>query len=107
MTLSSNHRVDDGVPASSPTRHAPGTGRGGPVTTWVILVAATVAALVLGVERSWGSRIAAPIIIVLCAVKMLLIGTQFMELRRAHRAVLLIFCGYVAVLCAVLLGFYS
>ncbi|MGV0625323.1 cytochrome C oxidase subunit IV family protein [Mycolicibacter minnesotensis] len=73
---------------------------------WAVLVAATLLALVLGLERSATSGLVPAAIIIVCVMKMMLIGMYFMELRIADRKLLAAFATYVLGTCALLLGFY-
>ncbi|MGL6236843.1 MAG: cytochrome C oxidase subunit IV family protein [Segniliparus sp.] len=94
-------RADE--PSDSPAAES----RGALIAVWAVLVAATVASLVMGLERSHHSQILPVAILLVCFGKILLIGHYFMELRAAHRVLRLLFIGYVAATCVALLGFYA
>ena len=50
--------------------------------SWLILVAATLASSLVGADHGTGSRVAV-VVLAIAAVKVRLVGLDFMELRRA------------------------
>jgi heme/copper-type cytochrome/quinol oxidase subunit 4 len=76
-----------------------------PGISWVILVAATALSFAVGVEHGTGS-LAAVAVLGLAAVKIRLVGLDFMELRRAPTALRIAFEVYCIGLWAVLSGIY-
>lgn len=68
------------------------------VTVWFVLISATVATAVLGLEQAAGAASAVGVVLLAIAfVKMRLVGIHFMELGNAPRPLRLLFEGYVAV----------
>lgn len=70
--------------------------------TWLVLVAATLLLFLVGVEH----RTSAVVLLAISAIKVRLIGLDFMELRCAPTALRVIFESYCAVLWAALSGLY-
>ncbi len=68
------------------------------VTVWFVLITATVATAVLGLEQAAGGATAVGVVLLAIAfVKIRLVGIHFMELGRAPTALRLLFEGYVLV----------
>jgi hypothetical protein len=79
------------------------------VAVWALLMAATAASWALGSHHATlagGARLATALVLVLAFAKVQLIGSHFMELRRAPRALSALFSAWVVVVCAVLVGMY-
>jgi caa(3)-type oxidase subunit IV len=73
--------------------------------TWLILVAATLASWLVGAEHGTGSMIAV-VVLAIAAVKIRLVGLDFMELRQAPVALRVAFEVYCVALWAGLSGMY-
>lgn len=73
--------------------------------TWLLLVAATVAAWVVGADHGTGATVAV-VVLAIAAVKVRLIGLDFMELRRAPIPLRAAFECYCVGMWAVLSGLY-
>lgn len=73
--------------------------------SWLVLVAATVASYALGAEHGIGSATAVAVLGI-AAVKVRLVGLDFMELRSAPIPLRAAFEGYCVVLWAGLSGLY-
>lgn len=77
------------------------------VSVWLILIAATAATAVLGLEQAAGGAAAVGVALLTIAfVKMRLVGLHFMELRNAPVALRVLFEGYVLVTFTVLVVLY-
>ena len=75
-----------------------------PVVVWFVLVSATAATAVLGLEQAAGGAEAIGVLLLAIAfVKIRLVGIHFMELGTAPRPLRLLFEGYVALTFTVLL----
>ena len=73
------------------------------VTVWFLLITATVATAVLGLEQAAGGAAAVGVLLLgIAFVKMRLVGIHFMELGNAPRPLRLLFEGYVLVTFAAL-----
>jgi caa(3)-type oxidase subunit IV len=67
-------------------------------TVWFVLISATVATAVLGLEQAAGGAATVGVCLLAIAfVKMRLVGIHFMELGNAPRPLRLLFEGYVLV----------
>jgi hypothetical protein len=73
--------------------------------SWLILVAATLASWLVGAEHGTGSMLAV-VVLAIAAVKVRLVGLDFMELRHAPIPLRVAFEIYCAALWAVLSGMY-
>jgi caa(3)-type oxidase subunit IV len=73
--------------------------------SWLMLVAATVISWAVGAEHGTGSMVAV-IVLAIAAIKVRLVGLDFMELRHAPTALRLIFEVYCFGIWAVLSGLY-
>ncbi|OLM16726.1 hypothetical protein Ae707Ps1_0984 [Pseudonocardia sp. Ae707_Ps1] len=74
---------------------------------WVILVIATLATALLGLEQAAdGSTLVGALVLLIAMVKVRLVGMHFMELDRAPVLLRLAFEGYVVVLAGTLMGIY-
>lgn len=73
--------------------------------SWLLLVAATVISWAVGAEHGTGSMVAL-IVLAIAALKVRLVGLDFMELRHAPIPVRAIFELYCFVIWAVLCGLY-
>jgi len=73
--------------------------------SWIILIAATALSFAVGVEHGTGSLVAIAVL-GLAAIKIRLVGLDFMELRRAPIALRIAFEIYCIGLWAVLSGIY-
>lgn len=73
--------------------------------TWLLLVVAAVVAPVLSVESGHGTA-AVVVVLAIAAVKVRLVGLDFMELRHAPWALRAAFEAYCVALWAVLSGLY-
>jgi cytochrome c oxidase subunit IV len=73
--------------------------------SWLILVAATVVSWALGAEHGTGSAIAI-VVLAIAALKVRLVGLDFMELRHAPLPLRAIFELYCVAIWAVLCGLY-
>jgi hypothetical protein len=73
--------------------------------SWLVLIAATLVSYALGADHGIGS---ATVVVVLgiAAIKIRLVGLDFMELRSAPLPLRALFEGYCLVLWAVLSGLY-
>ena len=72
---------------------------------WIVLVVATVVSWAVGSEHATGSAIAL-VVLGVAAVKVRLVGLDFMELRRAPLILRGVFEAYCVVLWGVLAGMY-
>ncbi|BBZ64523.1 cytochrome C oxidase subunit IV family protein [Mycolicibacterium monacense] len=73
--------------------------------TWLILVAATVVSWLVGADHGTGSLLAV-LVLAIAAVKVRLVGLDFMELRQAPLPLRAAFECYCLGLWAVLAGLY-
>lgn len=73
--------------------------------SWLILVAATVVSWAVGAEHGTGSMVAI-VVLAIAAIKVRLVGLDFMELRHAPIPLRAIFEVYCFALWAVLSGLY-
>jgi len=73
---------------------------------WLFLIAATLAAWILGVGHELPHRYAAVCIIVLALTKVHFVGRYFMELRHAPAALTAVFGVWTVVAAGVLIGLY-
>lgn len=73
--------------------------------SWVILVAATLASWALGADHGTGSLVAVAVLAI-AAVKVRLVGLDFMELRHAPIPLRAVFEVYCVALWALLSGLY-
>lgn len=73
--------------------------------TWLLLIAATVVSWAVGAEHGTGSAVAV-VVLAIAAVKVRLVGLDFMELRRAPVALRAVFEAYCVTVWAVLSGLY-
>ena len=69
--------------------------------TWLILVAATIVSWAVGAEHGTGSAVAV-LVLAIAAVKVRLVGLDFMELRHAPLWLRLAFEGWTLVVCVAL-----
>ncbi|WP_010229118.1 MULTISPECIES: cytochrome C oxidase subunit IV family protein [unclassified Pseudonocardia] len=73
----------------------------------MILVIATLATALLGLEQAAdGSTLVGALVLLIAMVKVRLVGMHFMELDRAPVLLRLAFEGYVVVLAGTLMGIY-
>ena len=79
--------------------------RGRAAVSWVILIVATLVSYGLGADHGAGSA-AAVAVLGIAAIKIRLVGLDFMELRGAPIPLKALFEGYCLVLWAVLSGLY-
>jgi Prokaryotic Cytochrome C oxidase subunit IV len=73
--------------------------------SWLVLIAATLVSFVLGAEHGVGS-LTAVVVLGVAAIKVRLIGLDFMEVRSAPMLLRAAFESYCLVLWAVLSGLY-
>lgn len=73
--------------------------------SWLILVAATGVSWAVGAEHGTGSMVAI-VVLAIAAIKVRLVGLDFMELRHAPVALRLLFEVYCFLVWAVLSGLY-
>ena len=73
--------------------------------TWLILVAATIVSWAVGAEHGTGSLLAV-VVLAIAAVKVRLVGLDFMELRHAPIGLRAAFEFYCAGMWALLSGLY-
>ncbi|KDF01623.1 hypothetical protein Y900_022480 [Mycolicibacterium aromaticivorans JS19b1 = JCM 16368] len=73
--------------------------------SWLILVAATLASFALGAEHGTGSLVAIAVLAI-AAIKVRLVGLDFMELRHAPIPLRVAFEVYCVALWALLSGLY-
>jgi hypothetical protein len=70
---------------------------------WLVLIAATVASVLVGTDNIVTAvKAASVLVIVIAFIKVRFVGRYFMELRDAPVPLLLIFEGYCLVVCAAL-----
>ena len=73
--------------------------------SWLILIVATVFSWAVGAEHGTGS-LAAVVVLAIAAIKVRLVGLDFMELRHAPVALRTMFETYCFLMWAVLSGLY-
>jgi hypothetical protein len=73
--------------------------------SWLFLVAATVVSWAVGAEHGTGSMVAV-LVLGIAAIKVRLVGLDFMELRHAPIPLRAAFEGYCVAMWAVLSGLY-
>ena len=73
--------------------------------SWLLLVAATLVSWLVGAEHGTGSTVGV-VVLAIAAVKIRLVGLDFMELRHAPTPLRVAFEGYCVALWAVLSGLY-
>ena len=73
--------------------------------SWLLLVAATVISWAVGAEHGTGSVVAV-VVLAIAAIKVRLVGLDFMELRHAPIPLRVLFETYCFVVWAVLSGLY-
>jgi len=73
--------------------------------SWLLLVAATVISWAVGAEHGTGSVVAV-VVLAIAAIKVRLVGLDFMELRRAPIPLRVMFEAYCFAIWAVLSGLY-
>ena len=73
--------------------------------SWLLLVVATLASWLVGAEHGTGSTVAV-VVLAIAAVKIRLVGLDFMELRHAPVPLRAAFEGYCVALWAVLSGMF-
>jgi hypothetical protein len=73
--------------------------------SWLLLIAATVVSWAVGAEHGTGSVVAV-IVLAIAAIKVRLVGLDFMELRHAPIPLRAVFECYCVVMWAVLSGLY-
>jgi heme/copper-type cytochrome/quinol oxidase subunit 4 len=74
--------------------------------SWLVLIAATLLSYALGAEHGVGSRVVVVVVFGIAAIKVRLIGLDFMELRSAPMPLRVAFESYCLVLWGVLSGLY-
>jgi hypothetical protein len=82
-----------------------GYARGRAGASWLVLIAATLVSYALGAEHGVGSVVVV-VVFGIAAIKVRLIGLDFMELRSAPMPLRAVFEGYCLGLWAVLSGLY-
>jgi hypothetical protein len=73
--------------------------------SWLLLIAATLLSYALGADHGTGSAMVV-VVLAIVAIKVRLIGLDFMELRSAPLGLRIVFEGYCVGLWAVLAGLY-
>ncbi|MDV3124593.1 cytochrome C oxidase subunit IV family protein [Mycobacterium sp. 21AC1] len=73
--------------------------------SWLVLIAATLVSYVLGADHGSGSAMVV-VVLAIAAIKVRLVGLDFMELRSAPRPLRVLFEGYCLVLWGTLSGLY-
>jgi Prokaryotic Cytochrome C oxidase subunit IV len=73
--------------------------------SWVVLIAATLVSYAVGVEHGVGAAIIV-VVLAIAAIKVRLVGLDFMELRHAPIPLRTLFEGYCVLLWTVLSGLY-
>ncbi|MGC1807398.1 MAG: cytochrome C oxidase subunit IV family protein [Mycobacterium sp.] len=75
--------------------------------SWLVLIAATLLSYALGAEHGMGSTVVVVVLVLgIAAIKVRLIGLDFMELRSAPMPLRITFESYCLVLWGVLSGLY-
>lgn len=82
-----------------------GFARGRAVVSWLMLIAATLLSYALGAEHGVGAAVVV-VVFGIAAVKIRLVGLDFMELRGAPTPLRAAFEGYCLALWSVLSGLY-
>ncbi|MFZ0907280.1 MAG: cytochrome C oxidase subunit IV family protein [Mycobacterium sp.] len=82
-----------------------GFARGRAGVSWLVLIAATLVSYALGAEHDVGSVVVV-VVLGIAAIKVRLIGLDFMELRSAPMPLRAAFEGYCLALWAALSGLY-
>jgi hypothetical protein len=88
-----------------PGRSVLGLIRSRALVSWLILIAATSVSFAVGVEHGTGSSVVVAVLAI-AALKMRLVGLDFMELRHAPMPLRAAFEAYCLVIWAVLSGLY-
>lgn len=90
------------------TTPATATARTSIVVVWAVLSAATVVSWLLGHGRSGATLgpLTGAVLLLVAVAKVHLLGTWFMELRHAPRALRLLFGGWCVLLGGTLVGLY-
>lgn len=73
--------------------------------SWLVLVAATLVSFALGADHGTGS-VMVVVVLAIAAIKVRLVGLDFMELRNAPVLLRVAFEGYCVALWAMLSGLY-
>jgi uncharacterized membrane protein len=73
---------------------------------WLLLIAATLISWRVGTDHGLHAHLATTIVVLVAFIKVRFIGLYFMELREAPVPLRLIFEGYCAVVCAVVITMY-
>jgi caa(3)-type oxidase subunit IV len=73
--------------------------------SWLVLIVATLISYALGADHGTGS-VMVVVVLAIAAIKVRLVGLDFMELRSAPRPLRLAFEGYCVGLWALLSGLY-
>jgi uncharacterized membrane protein len=73
---------------------------------WLLLIAATLVSWRVGTDHGLHAHLATTIVVLVAFIKVRFIGLYFMELRGAPVPLRLIFEGYSAVVCAVVIIMY-
>ncbi|OBY29311.1 cytochrome C oxidase subunit IV family protein [Mycolicibacter kumamotonensis] len=73
--------------------------------SWLILITATVVSFAVGAEHGTGAAIVV-VVLGIAAIKIRLVGLDFMELRRAPIPLRVLFEAYCVLLWAMLSGLY-
>jgi hypothetical protein len=74
-------------------------------SSWVVLIAATVASVALGIDHGTGAGVSV-VVLGVAAAKVRLVGVDFMELRHAPLALRIVFETYCVALWAALSAIY-
>jgi hypothetical protein len=73
--------------------------------SWLILIAASLVSFAVGVEHGTGAGVVV-VVLTIAAIKVRLVGLDFMELRYAPITLRAVFEGYCVLLWVTLSGFY-
>jgi heme/copper-type cytochrome/quinol oxidase subunit 4 len=73
---------------------------------WLLLIAATLVSWRVGTDHGLHAQLATTIVVLVAFIKVRFVGLYFMELREAPVALRLVFEGYCAVVCAVVIIMY-
>jgi uncharacterized membrane protein len=73
---------------------------------WLLLIAATLVSWRVGTDHGLHAHLATTIVVLVAFIKVRFIGLYFMELRGAPVPLRLIFEGYCAVVCGVVIIMY-
>ncbi len=79
--------------------------RGRAGMSWLVLIGATLVSFALGADHGTGSLMAV-VVLAIAALKIRLVGLDFMELRNAPVVLRIAFEGYCVALWALLSGLY-